>query len=162
MPSTPLKTTERRADRWHEATGLAQTEVDALAALRPDLLRQLAVHAIAPFYDDTLARRVRQAEREWITDAQQVIDAGLDQGLLDRLRGDADAKLRELRDEVDVINDALRISADDFDLPTPIVPVARLNGHAHGTPLLDSQWPFVEQTRRLIASKDYRDAGGAA
>ncbi len=35
LPSTPLKDTERRADRWKEATGTEQTEVDALLALRP-------------------------------------------------------------------------------------------------------------------------------
>ena len=31
--------------------GVEQTEIDALASLRPDLLRQIARDAIAPFYD---------------------------------------------------------------------------------------------------------------
>ena len=39
LPSTPLKETEKRADRWREAHGgLEQTEIDALATLRPDAL----------------------------------------------------------------------------------------------------------------------------
>ena len=36
LPSTPLKKTERRADRWQQAMGTAQTEIDALAALQPE------------------------------------------------------------------------------------------------------------------------------
>ena len=160
LPSTPLKKTEKRADAWTKATGLAQTEIDALASLRPDLLRQLAEDAIAPFYDATLNRRVRQAEREWIAQAQAVVDQGVDQQFLSRLRSDADEKLRALRSEIDAINHALRLDADDFDLPTPVVPTAELNGHVHGTPLLDSRWPFIDQTRRLIDCKAYRDIGG--
>jgi hypothetical protein len=35
LPSTPLKEGERRAGKWEQATGLAQTEMDALIALRP-------------------------------------------------------------------------------------------------------------------------------
>ena len=37
-----------------------QTEIDALAALRPDVLNQIARDAITPFYDPTLARRVNR------------------------------------------------------------------------------------------------------
>jgi hypothetical protein len=35
LPSTPLKETEKRADRWREAFGVEQTEIDALATLQP-------------------------------------------------------------------------------------------------------------------------------
>jgi hypothetical protein len=49
LPSTPLKESERRADRWTERIGVEQTEIDALATLQPDLLRQLAHDAIQPF-----------------------------------------------------------------------------------------------------------------
>ena len=35
--------------------GVEQTEIDALAALQPNLLRQIATDAIARFYDDTLS-----------------------------------------------------------------------------------------------------------
>src|SRR5262249_38306305 len=37
LPSTPLKDTEKRGDKWMANHGVAQTEVDALAALQPDL-----------------------------------------------------------------------------------------------------------------------------
>ena len=54
LPSTPLKDTERRADKWTAAMGVEQTEIDALAALQPDVLTQMARDAIAPFFDSTL------------------------------------------------------------------------------------------------------------
>ena len=49
LPSTPLREGERRADRWRTAMGVEQTEIDALASLRPALLREIASAAIAPF-----------------------------------------------------------------------------------------------------------------
>ena len=48
LPSTPLKDTERRADKWTAAMGVEQTEIDALAALQPDVLTAMARDAIAP------------------------------------------------------------------------------------------------------------------
>jgi hypothetical protein len=65
LPSTPLKETERRADSWRDVWGVEQTEIDALAALRPDDLRRIVLKAIAPFYDRTLARRTEAARAEW-------------------------------------------------------------------------------------------------
>jgi hypothetical protein len=45
LPSTPPKESERRADRWRQATGAQQTEIDALASLRLDLLQSVARQA---------------------------------------------------------------------------------------------------------------------
>jgi DNA topoisomerase VI subunit B len=58
LPSTPLKETEKRAERWREAMEHEQTEIDALAALRPEVLRQIAEDSIRPFFDETLDDRV--------------------------------------------------------------------------------------------------------
>ena len=49
LPTTPLKETEQRAANWKAKTGREQTELDALIALRPDALRQIALEAIRPF-----------------------------------------------------------------------------------------------------------------
>src|SRR2546430_2085737 len=38
LPSTPLKDTEKRAGSWQREMHVEQTEIDALASLRPDLL----------------------------------------------------------------------------------------------------------------------------
>jgi hypothetical protein len=46
LPSTPLKATEQRASRWREVMGHEQTEIDALAALRPEALTAIARDAV--------------------------------------------------------------------------------------------------------------------
>src|SRR4051794_9146199 len=79
LPSTPLKDSERRADRWQDMMGVEQTEIDALAALRPDLLRKIVRDALAPFYDRTLARRVAEARTAWLNEAQRALDEQIDQ-----------------------------------------------------------------------------------
>lgn len=157
LPSTPLKDTERRADRWREAMGVEQTEIDALASLRPRLLHGLTIDAIAPFYDLDLARRVREAKQQWVEEAQAAVDAAVDSADMDRLRAEAEEKLSQLREEIDAINEALRVSADRFDLPPVAVPTAHIDPAGNGTPLLDSGWSFSEQCRRLITSKAYID-----
>jgi len=65
LPSTPLKETERRADRWRAAFGVEQTEIDALATLQPQILARIIREAITPFYDSSLDRRVYEAREEW-------------------------------------------------------------------------------------------------
>ena len=100
------------------------------------------------------------ARQEWQAQAQEVVDEAMDSEQLDRLRADAAEKLATMRAEVDAINDALRVDADDFDLPELVVPDAVLNGESNGLPLIDSGWSFVDQCRRLIDHKAYRLAGG--
>jgi hypothetical protein len=155
LPSTPLKDTERRADRWQHATGTAQTEIDALAALRPDLLRRIAEDAVAPYYDHTLDVRVWQAEQEWRDRAEDALASATDPDLLDRVQAEAAAVLDTLRDELDALNAALRIDPGDVELPVPVVPTALDPGGAPA--LVDSRDPFPEQCRRLIASKTYEE-----
>jgi hypothetical protein len=159
LPSTPLKDTEKRGDAWQAAMGVKQTEIDALASLRPDLLRQLARDAIAPFYDYELRRRVNEAYRDWRERAQEALDDVLDQDHLDRSRTEAAARLSELREAIDTINDALHIDVSDLDLPPINVPQADLSGKMHALPLLDSSWSFTEQCKRLTDSKAYRLGG---
>lgn len=165
LPSTPLKESERRADKWRAAMGVEQTEIDALATLRPDLLRRLAYDAIAPFYDDTLDVRVFRAEADWEARAQEVLDDALDQDRMEQIREQATAKLEELRAEIAAINDALRIDVHDLELPPIVIPGPEPTLGVVGTvapePLGDSRLSFVDQTRRLIASRNYLNGGSA-
>jgi hypothetical protein len=156
LPSTPLEETEKPAGAWQAAMGVEQTEIESPAALRPDLLRQLARDAIAPFYDHDLHNRVTQGWRQCVHQAQAVVDTTIDQDQLARLRAEAQAKLAELREEIDAINHALQLDVVDLDLPPIVVPKADLSGKTHPLPLLDSRWSFAEQCRRLIDSKAYR------
>jgi hypothetical protein len=157
LPSTPLKDSEKRAGKWRQAFGVEQTEIDALATLRPDLLRQVARDAIAPFYDFELNQRVTAAQQEWLERALGIMNAQLDTERLGRIRAEASVKLDAMRTQIAELNDALRIDVDDFDLPEIVVPESELTLGLHLTPmpLVDSSWSFVEQTRALIESKSY-------
>jgi hypothetical protein len=154
LPSTPLKDTEKRADKWTTAMGVEQTEIDSLAALQPDVLTQMARDAIAPFYDSTLdARRLRIA-RQWREAAQQAVDEQ-DGERLDQLRADAADRLAEIQERIEEITEEIHLDAGMFDLPDiPELPEPELNGD-QPEPLFDSRWDFTEQCRRLIASKSY-------
>ncbi|MGH3637105.1 MAG: hypothetical protein ACRDTS_24085, partial [Mycobacterium sp.] len=157
LPVSPVKETDKRAKAWAAATGLEQTEIDALATLQPRLLRAIAEQAIAPFYDRTLEARVNDARDEWRDQAQSALNE--QGGDLEQLRSDVADQLAEKRDEIHELLDAVRVDADSFDLPPlPEIPAAEL-GPDGSKPkgLCDSRWDFAEQTRRLIASKNYED-----
>lgn len=165
LPDSPLKEGEGRADKWRKAFGVEQTEIDALATLQPDLLRELARDAIALFYDHTLERRVRRAEREWQEQAQAIIDEQTgDSEQLDHAAAQLAEKrdqIEEIRAEMEGIVDTLRADEPMFNLPPlPAVPVAELDPDQSPSKeeVCDSRWNFAEQTRWLIAQKNYRDS----
>jgi hypothetical protein len=155
LPSTPLKDTERRAGGWRAEMGVEQTEIDALASLRPELLRQIGRDAMAPFYDHGLDRRVALARREWTGRALEIINRDTDSVRLARIRAEAEQKLAGMRAQITELNDQLRIDASDFDLPEMVIPEPDLDGREPPEPLLESWWPFPEQCRALISSKAY-------
>lgn len=161
LPSTPLKEKEARAGEWRAAWGIEQTEIDALATLRPELLRQVARAAIAPFFDSTLDQRVFQAKGDWLDRALAVINDNLDGEHLGRIRAEAAEKLEAMQEQIDALNGQLQIDVDDFDLPAIEIPEARSTLGLTPKPLLDSGWSFVDQCRALIDSKAYR-IGGAS
>jgi len=159
LPSTPLKATERRAGRWQAAFGVEQTEIDALATLRPDVLREILNDAIDEFFDKTLERRTAQARDEWYAAAQAAIADQTDQTAIEETLLEADAKLDELRDEIEDLNDRLREAVGDPKLPPVAVPepLQKVPGKPS---LISSAWPWAEQTRALRASKANEDAEG--
>ena len=122
--STPLKETERRADRWREAHGgLEQTEIDALAALRPDVLREIVRDAFEPYFDhDARPARPRHPRRNGESEAQAVLDDAIDADLIASLHADAEAKLATIREEIERINAQIRASTADLDVELPQIP----------------------------------------
>lgn len=139
--------------QWRDGT--AQTEIDALASLRPDLLRRIARDAIAPFYDHELDRRVAQARAEWLREAAEIIARDSDSEELARVRGEARRQLEGMRHQIAVINDQLRADANDYDLPEIDIPEPDLNGPEPPEPLIDSEWSCARQCFVLIDSKKY-------
>ena len=75
-----MKETEKRADRWREAFGVEQTEIDALATLRPNVLRDIVRQAFDPYVDRLLADRVARARVEWDQQAAAAINEQIDAG----------------------------------------------------------------------------------
>ena len=155
LPSTPLKETEKRADRWREAFGVEQTEIDALATLQPDVLHEIIEGAFEPYYDDTLDDRVAEAESEWETAAQEAINEQVDAQALAELREEASGRLAELRDAIERINERLRLSADRFELPPIEVPEPEIDPDVDRQALVSFDHDWVEATRALIARKNY-------
>jgi hypothetical protein len=155
LPSTPLKETEKRADRWREAFGVEQTEIDALATLQPDVLREILEDAFAPYWDDGLEDRVEQAKEEWNEAAEEAIRNQIDQEKLDALREEAAEKLTELQDAVTSINERLRLAGDHFILPPIEVPEPEVNDDSQRQALVSFDDDWVAATQALIRRKAY-------
>jgi hypothetical protein len=155
LPSTPLKETERRADRWREAFGVEQTEIDALATLQPNVLREIVEHAFNPYVDRGLKARVAQAETEWLRQANEAIAEQVDPVILAQLRQDAGRRLTELESVFEDINEQLRLAADDFTLPPIEVPKPELGTDTIRRALITFDQDWVEATRALIRRKAY-------
>ena len=155
LPSTPLKAGEKRADKWTEAFGIEQTEIDALMVLRPDTLREMVEAAFEPYFDATLERRVEAAESEWLDEAQAAIDAQLNPEIMAAVRAQAETKLSELRSVIDDLNEQLNIATDDFTLPEIEVPEPEIDEASERLALVSFDDDFVTATRALIERKRY-------
>jgi hypothetical protein len=156
LPSTPLKETEKRADRWREAFGVEQTEIDALATLRPDVLREILERAFDPYFDHTLERRVTLAELEWNRQAEEALREQIDQERLEALRIEAAGRLAELDEAIADINERLQLAAaDQFSLPEIEVPEPEIDQDAATQALVSFDDDWVAATRALIAWKKY-------
>jgi hypothetical protein len=121
LPSSPLKPSERRADRWREAMGIEQTELDAALALRHDDFIAAIEQVIRLYVDETLARRVDEAAAGWRSAA---IDAVEEQTNAEEL-AELQDRYDRAREEVEAINDRLDEIAAEIVLPDPPPPPER-------------------------------------
>ncbi len=159
LPSTPLKDTERRAPKWLVAKGgLEQTEIDALATLRPDELRRIAEEIIAPFWDATLAIRVREARLEFRELAQKRFDEQVDQGVLDQLRSRGEEVLEDFREKLSELQGETACELpDDIELPDPEVPQAVEHAPPECDPIFSTDDDWKTATIKLKEVKNYVD-----
>ena len=134
LPSTPLKETEKRASRWREAFVVEQTEIDALATLRPNTLREIVEEAFEPYFDDTLE---------------------VDAALLAQLRDDAAVRLSGLESAINEINERLQLAADSFTLPAIEVPQPEIDEGVERHALVGFKDSWLTATRALIERKQY-------
>jgi hypothetical protein len=152
-----LKETEKRADRWRDAFGIDQTEIDALTtpARRP-ILQRMIRQAFEPYIDPTLSRRVAEAKSEWDAAAQEAIEDQIDTDHLARIRDEATVKLDELREQIDHINEQLDLVAGEhFELPPIEVPEPEIDLDPDRLALVSFDHDWVKASRALIKHKAY-------
>jgi hypothetical protein len=148
LPSSPLEEGERRAGAWEQTFGIEQVELDAIATLRPEVLEEIVLSGVEPFYDRGLDGRVDARRLTWETDAQAAFDEQVGPDFLAELRREAEERLEGLREEVDALNDALWIDLDGIRLPPmPAIPAPELNGTP--SPLVGSEMDFAEFVHTL-------------
>ncbi|MGB5903509.1 MAG: hypothetical protein WBH00_11685 [Xanthobacteraceae bacterium] len=157
LPSTPLKDSERRADGWRARYGIEQTEIDALATLRPEVLRDIAETAIDPFFDYSLAARLREAKAAWRQQATERLVASLGEERMAERQAGIAAIIDQLREQSNLMDDEI----ENIDLAMPPLPSVAVTLDAVPPPaLVSSDLPLIEHIRTLRDRKDY--SGGAA
>jgi hypothetical protein len=159
LPSTPLKDSELRADRWRSVMRHEQTEIDAMIALHPDDLRRIAEDAIDPFYDSSLDRRVALALREWEEEAANRLQshpayAAAAQTIRANLEGieTAIGQLESATQDLEAAQSDTAAALADIERPEVVLPEPRLAG-APPQPLFSTKEDYVSATRRLIDHK---------
>jgi hypothetical protein len=154
LPSTPLKETERRADRWRQVMGHEQTEIDALIALNPDALREIAWDAVRPFYDPTLDSRIRLAHTDWLSQAHSSLEAHPAYQQAQEQIEAALERVREAVEELGAIQDATQTTLQsEIEPPGIVVPEPELSISAP-EPLFSTEDDYYTASRRLIRYKD--------
>jgi hypothetical protein len=74
LPRTPLKESDASRTAFEQRYGEGGTELDALQALHPGVLRQIMVEAIRPYQDPGFADRMAEAERDLEERLEEVAD----------------------------------------------------------------------------------------
>lgn len=152
LPSTPLKDTERRADKWMQATGWQQTELDAAVALVPDQFQKMVADALEQYYDSGLEHKALN-EKERLEDQANIWLADmLDAKHMLCIREQIEGRLAELQNEVDAVNDALMIDTRNLKNPDELI-VTFGNANPTFTPLLDTRLAWSISTQRMLARK---------
>jgi hypothetical protein len=123
LPSTPLKETERRGDKWRAAMGREQTEIDALATLRPEALRRIVTEAITPFYDSGLESRILEARRSWREQANEALDEQLGDDHRAALHGHLSEQIDAIREQLSELEDQARLSTADLNIELPPIEI---------------------------------------
>jgi hypothetical protein len=154
LPSTPLKETELRADAWMAAWGHEQTEIDALAQLRPAVLRQIAEDATKPFFDDTLFSRYHRASVSYTTKVKAELLAAPE---YEEVKAEIETCLESVNDAIEELKAAqqdgierLRMTpVAQFDSPQPEISTEAPE------PIFTTDDDFVTATLKLKRLRRY-------
>jgi hypothetical protein len=129
-----------------------QTEIDALAALRPEDLRSIALDAIKPFYDHTLETRSHQARSQWYVEAQRQLIAHPDyQAEVTNIR-DALVTLEEAADAFHDLQNSAVHTLQGIELPPIIAPELMIDA-APPPPLFTTDDNYIIASHKLKSHK---------
>lgn len=156
LPSTPLKETERRADKWREKWGVDQTEIDALATLRADALTAIVEQALAPYVDPDHEKKTSSALIAYRFHCEDLIEAALHQRQeeVDEARRLFEVAAAAVTLAYQYAQPLLENVCDEVDalLPELVAPEPEPEGDV-ADPLFDSAAGWVASTRKLIGEK---------
>jgi hypothetical protein len=152
LPDSPIKEGEKRAEAWEAHWGRKQVEIDALAALRPDLLDRIARDAVAPYFDPTLERRFNEAntppDAEWLDNLPTYREA---EKTIAEAHSEAQKAIDTLNTKATEAHDAVRKAIDDAE-DKPDLPPVEIKPEVPEEPdgaVFDSRDTFVDATRKL-------------
>jgi hypothetical protein len=78
LPRTPIKEEERRKKGFEERHGEGATELDALEALHPGVLRQILIDEIERYYDPDLKQATEDAAEELERELDDITESAYD------------------------------------------------------------------------------------
>jgi hypothetical protein len=154
LPSTPLKDTEKRADRWREKWNHEQTEIDALAALNPAELRRIAIDAVTPFFDETLADRTDDFRRNAEDIAAATLAAHPQYGTLRQRIAEARDRLIIAAAGLELVQQQAFVALSDVELPDQNEPPEPELMTEPPEPLFSTADDYATATLRLKAHKE--------
>jgi hypothetical protein len=166
LPRTPIKETDKRRRGFEERRGQGAVELDALEALHPgELARIVEEDAFQPYFDKTLDRRLSKiwlkaasaAKQAWEAELEEQ-DAELDSirteaeaiaqkyaAQLEPLRRDFEMEMQPLRDQLELVQHAVQVKADEFSVDLPPRPEPAEADADESDWLFDSNREYLEQ-----------------
>ena len=178
LPRVPVKDTDRRKANFEERYGEGAVELDALEGLYPGQLAGIVQRAINPYRDETLARRLRQAQEEarnivseeWgeVVDPhkqelqnlerQAAAIVGAYRQELTTLARRLAGELEPNREQLEALQQAINNAVDDLEIALPERPTVDVDPPDEGAWLFDSGRNYLEQ---IAVYKAYRDGSAA-
>lgn len=165
LPRTPLKETEKRAQKFEERFGSGATELDALEAMHPGELRRIVEEAVGRYLDPTLDARVAEANYGYRRLANEAEESVYSRHDFEDIKARYQTLVEDFRVEVQALEaqteilwpkiaadleDAAPYFAENMPTPRTSIPPA--------APLFDSRRDYLDQIDHYRA---WQGKGGA-
>jgi hypothetical protein len=152
LPRTPIKASERRAERFEERFGEGATELDALEARRPGELRRMLIAEIERYYDGNLSQEIEDIAEDTQGDLDRITAEvrrryAKDIAALEKDREKIAALIKAAEKKAQPILKKIERDLDAAETPLPDWPEPR-DGDEDEDPLFDSTRDYVEQMDR--------------